>query len=170
MNTNRIDRLGDSMDGSFEKWDPILLNITERRPLFLVYLMEELVHRLVFDTTNDSPRSPLAEALFSWLIHILDSSSWDSYRSFCPTVYIRTACQENPNHWARILGERLQEERVTDTITSQPKIASRLGSPKTGVSTGSSDVPSSVSERLREHGWTLVEKWDSRPLGIASTS
>ncbi|KAJ5587436.1 uncharacterized protein N7459_003201 [Penicillium hispanicum] len=161
--------VGDPLKGTFDKWDPVLLNITEHRPSFVMYLTEELVHRLVFDTGNDASQSSSAEALFLWLTHILTSTTWESRRPLCPTSYIRGACKENPSHWAQMLEEKLQQQAITNTATSRTRSTfqtrSRDSAPRNG-----SDVSLSASDKLREHGWAPVEKWDSRPLGIASTS
>lgn len=158
-----LDRLGESLENSSERWDAIFLKIAESHPSFVMYLSEQLVDTLVFDPANDSPKKAQAEALFFWLEHLLTSPTWEPHRSFCPRSYVLAACSENPNRWAKLLLDRLREHQDSTSVLSGTKIQP---SKKSAVH----NVQSSVAEKLREYGWEPVEKWDTRPLGIASTS
>lgn len=163
------DRLGEPLDKVFDKWDPVLQKISESHPSFVMYLAEELVHSLVFDPANNSSTSAQAEALFLWLIHLLTSSTWEPHRPFCPRSYILTACSEDPNHWAKMLSDRLQEEDHRNEVPGAQHVSRSRSSKKSSYPNSSIDVHSSMTEKLRQHGWEPVKKWDSRPLGIASS-
>lgn len=171
MYTDIIDRFGESLDKSFDKWDPVLLRITENHPSFVMHLSEELVHSLVFNPANDSPKSAQAEALFLWMVHLLTSPTWEPHRPFYPRSYVLTACSENPNHWAKLLGDRLREQKYpSDVVPGTQSAAQNRPSKQIASQNGSTAVQSTIVEKLREHGWEPAEKWDYRPLGIASSS
>lgn len=167
IRTDDLDRLGESLENSFERWDVIFLKIAESHPSFVVYLSERLVDTLVFDPANDSLKRAQAETLFLWLEHLITSPTWEPHRSFCPRSYILAACSENPNHWAKLLLDRLREHQDSTSVVSG---TNTQHSKKSAVYHGSDAAHSSVAEKLREYGWEPVEKWDTRPLGIASTS
>ncbi|KAJ5909115.1 hypothetical protein N7495_001797 [Penicillium taxi] len=152
---------GDSLQDSFRNWDSILQKVTQSHPTFLTYLTEELIHGLVF--ADDSPVNAQSEARYEWLSHLLSAPSWESQRHIIPRGYILTACNEHPNHWSKKLGDRLRESEKK-TIESQ--YAAAATSQEKSVQNGS--VVSDEMVKLREHGWGYIEKWDSRPLGIAS--
>lgn len=141
--------------------------VAESHPSVVVYLAEELVHNLVFNAASDFPESAHAEALFLWILHLLTSPEWEILRPFCPRSYILTACSENPNHWAKMLGARLRKEAPSKNAppTAQPVAQKRS---KKGTSQNGTANLSNADQKLREHGWGPVETWDSRPLGIAS--
>lgn len=163
-------RLGKYLETSFDKWDPMLLKIAESHPPFVMYLSEELIHALFFDPANESPKSANGETLYSWMAHLLTSPIWESYRPYCPRSYILTACGENPNHWAKLLGDSLREERDGSSLLPKTCSASIPPSKKDTPYNGLTATQSSISDKLREHGWAPVERWDGRPLGIASTN
>jgi ribosomal biogenesis protein LAS1 len=143
-----------------------LQKVAESHPSVVVYLAEELVHNLVFNPASDSSSSARAEALYLWILHLLTSPEWEKLRPFCPRTYILTACSENPNHWAKLLGAKLREEKPLKGAPPRAQSASQKLSKKETSQNGAS--LSDVDQKLREHGWGPVETWDSRPLGIAS--
>ncbi|KAJ5945709.1 hypothetical protein N7454_002548 [Penicillium verhagenii] len=160
---------GESMNDHFEKWDPVLQKITEHCPSFLMYLSEDLVHKLIFDATRESPRDAVSEAFFLWLTHILTSSSWASHQEYCSRDYILSACDENPNHWGQMLSDRLQEHGgVRKSKSSSKRSFPGSAAKKTALHNGDRPVASSVDEKLLASGWGLVEKWDSRALGVSA--
>lgn len=156
------------MKEAFDKWDPVLLKITESNNSFLMYLTEDLVHRLVFDESKNHSENALAEGLFLWLTHILTSPAWDSHRAVCPRSYILSACDETPNHWAQLLKSHLKKHG--SSRIGLPSVPHATTSRPSKKRTSVSNPESSIAGKLREHGWAPVEKWDSRPLGIASSS
>ncbi|KAJ5690128.1 hypothetical protein N7462_004520 [Penicillium macrosclerotiorum] len=162
-------KLGESMNAVFKKWDPILQKVTNNQPTFLMLLSEELVHDLVLDPVRDSLTDPRAEALFLWLEHLLTSSSWGSQQSFCPRGYILSICSENPTHWAKMLSGELQKQKSFCeklSIDGSMSKDQKNGSSKANIHTS----PDNIAEKLWEHGWGPVEKWDSRPLGVTSAN
>ncbi|KAJ5160107.1 uncharacterized protein N7482_007111 [Penicillium canariense] len=160
-------KLGESMDAIFDKWDPVLQQVTTSHPSFLLHLSEELVHTLALNSGNSSPENAQAEGLFLWLEHLLTSPAWKSRQAYFPRGYISTICSENSNHWTQKLVETLQKHGNTATVASRTQNAAKSSSLKKRTQAVLSD---SVAEKLREHGWGPIEKWDSRPLGVASTS
>ncbi|KAJ5527341.1 hypothetical protein N7513_011500 [Penicillium frequentans] len=164
-------RIGESMNGHFEKWDPVLQKITEHHHSFLMYLSEELVHKLVFDVSRESPRDGVAEAYFLWLTHVLTSSSWESQQPYCSRSYILSACDENPNYWAKMLSDRLREHGgVRKNKSSAQRSSQGPSAKKIASQNGDRPVLSGVDKKLLAHGWGPVEKWESRPLGVASAN
>ncbi|KAJ5636066.1 uncharacterized protein N7484_009379 [Penicillium longicatenatum] len=162
-------KIGESINDHFEKWDPVLQKITEHHPSFLMYLSEALVHKLIFDATRESPMDGVAEAYFLWLTHIWTSSSWESQQLYCSRSYILSACDENPNYWAKMLSDRLRErEGVRKNKSSSRRSSQGSSVKKTALKNGNSPMLSGVDEKLLAHGWGPVEKWDSRALGVAS--
>ncbi|OQD74806.1 hypothetical protein PENDEC_c009G00787 [Penicillium decumbens] len=161
-------KLGESLVQTFDTWDVVLQKISESHPSIVVYLAEELVHNLVFKPANAASESPYAEALFLWLVHLLTSPEWETLRPFGPRNYILTACNENPNHWAKMLSARLRkEEPLKDTQPRVPPVTQKRS--KKGASQSGTVNLSNVDQKLQEHGWGPVGTWDSRPLGIASS-
>lgn len=156
------------MKEAFDKWDRVLLKITESNTSFLMYLTEDLVHRLVFDESRNSPEDALAEGLYLWLTHLLTSSAWGSHQAVCPRSYILSACDESPNHWAQSLKKHLKKHPSSNIGLS---VIPRATTSRPSKKRMSLDHPeSSIAGKLRENGWAPVSKWDSRPLGIASSS
>ncbi|KAJ5653915.1 hypothetical protein N7490_000918 [Penicillium lividum] len=161
-------KMGESMNNVFDKWDPVLQKITEHHPSFLMYLSEDLVHKLLFDVTRDSPKDAVAEGFFLWLTHILTSASWASHQPYCSRSYILTACDEKPNHWAQMLSDRLREHGGVRKSNSTSGRTSKGSSAKRSAHQNGDRHISGVDEKLLTHGWGPVEKWDSRALGVAS--
>ncbi|KAJ5101866.1 hypothetical protein NUU61_004088 [Penicillium alfredii] len=158
-------KLGDSMNDTFDKWDPVLQTVTEDHPSFLRYLAEDLVNHLAFYNANHDKENPFSEALFLWLVHLLTSPAWKHHRHLCPSSYLLRVCKEQPQYWTKMLGNRLQEENdIANPASSIPSIA--LNQSSTGTT---SDTAFASSDTLRAHGWGMLEKWDSRPLGIVSS-
>ena len=160
-------RLGESSNETFDKWDPTLLKITDSHPSFLMHFTEELVHRLVFGQSMDSPENALAEGIFLWLIHLLTSPTWNSQQALCPRSYLLSACDENPTHWGNILSARLREH---DSKTRASSASHPAPSGPSKQASLNDSMESSIADQLREHGWAPVEKWDNRPLGAISHS
>ncbi|KAJ6144865.1 Hydroxyacylglutathione hydrolase [Penicillium chermesinum] len=157
-------KLGESMSESFDKWDAVLKRITEGFPSFLMYLAEVLIHGLVFNPKMSSPQNASAEAVFLWLSHLLASESWESHQALCPRSYILSACDESPNHWAKLLGEQLRKQGHKKAKTvSNPKTVNLPSSKKNGVNTP--NAPSSTTQMLAEYGWETAEKWDRTGKG-----
>ncbi|KAJ5152263.1 hypothetical protein N7492_010558 [Penicillium capsulatum] len=159
--------LGEPLKEAFDKWDPVLLKITESDSSFLMYLTEELVHALVFDEAHSSSKDAIAEGIYLWLTHLLTSPSWEPHQAACPRSYIHAACEETPNHWANLLKKHLQKRPDSNAgISRVPQATPSRSSKRVSL-----DGPeSNLAQTLRGHGWAPVDKWDSRPLGIASSS
>lgn len=154
------------MNEQFEKWDPVLKRITESFPSFLMYLAEDLIHGLVFNPTMESSQNASAEAMFLWLTHLLTSQTWESHQPFCPRSYILSACDESPNHWAKLLGQKLQNSGSKKSkVEPKKNFTKAIG--RNGADAQS--TPSSITQLLGDYGWETVGKWDSRPLGVTAT-
>lgn len=160
-----LNRLGESLKETFDKWDPTLLKIADSHPSFLMHLAEQLVFRLVFDQRTESPQSALGEGIFLWLIHLLTSPAWDSQQALCPRSYLLGACDKNPTHWGQMFSTCLREHDSKTRAFSASHPA-----PSRDSASLNDSMESSIADQLREHGWAPVEKWDNRPLGAVSHS
>ena len=145
----------------------MLKKIAESLPSFLMYLAEDLIHALVFDPKMDSAQNASAEGLFLWLDHILMSQGWESHQAFCPRSYILSACDESPNHWAKLLGKKLRKQASKKAKIEPREVEHSAPSHKREIDT--QQTPSSITQMLGEYGWETVGRWDSRPLGITAT-
>ncbi|KAJ5485696.1 hypothetical protein N7539_005684 [Penicillium diatomitis] len=153
--------LGDSMDATFEKWDPILQRVTDARAAFLHCMAEELVNTMVLSSSADDHEIAHVEGLYLWLEHLITSTSWESRRQFLPREYLLAVCQSNPSRWTAILTAELRplQHELLDGMrsshtakgpTSQKHVANWV-----------------LSKKLENYGWGLAESWDSRPLGVS---
>lgn len=159
-------RLGDSMDAMFDKWDPVLQKVADGNSSFLLFLSEELVHKLALDPSTESLESTLAEGVFLWLDHLLTSPAWESQRPFLPQGYLLAVCNEHPTHWTKMLGKRLKlQQQDTAAAVSAPQMTANPSSKKRAQP----DSVGGLSEKLQEHGWGLAAQWESRPLGLISS-
>lgn len=157
-------KLGESLHNKFKDWDPVLLKITESSSSFLVHFAEELVNKLVFNSSNDTSSNTYAESLYLWLSHLSTSSPWRIYLPFLPRSYIISACEQSPSHWARLLKKDLETKGVTKLAPTTIGISSR----KKTSPRSDNHHEDSISTKFGGHGWKPLQKWDSRPLGISS--
>lgn len=132
-----------------------------------MYLTEDLANNLAFNATNDLSSNTYAEAIFLWLDHILHSASWETRRGLYPHSYILRVCDGSSGHWAKILKERLREKTET---TSRPTAARSTPNLTPKDNAARPIANAGITAELLEHGWGFLEKWDSRPLGVASGS
>lgn len=165
--TDNIGRLGEALDWSFDKWDPILLRVLESHPFLAMDLSEALVHSLVLDPAKNDPESARAEAIYLWLVHIFTSPSWD--RTYRPRSYILTVCSESPTHWSKLLAEQLREHKDLSSAAPDAQDDAQICLSRQDASQNSATESADIV-KLREHGWEPVEKWDCRPLGTTPTS
>ncbi|KAJ5049303.1 putative hydroxyacylglutathione hydrolase [Penicillium chrysogenum] len=161
--------LGDSMNDAFKEWNPVLQRVAESHPAFLRHLTEDLVNDLAFKNTTDISADAPSEALYLWIAHILTSPAWEFHRQSCPQSYVLRACDESPHHWTKLLGDQLRKHasKPKPALGARPAAKNRITKPK-HVRNDSQYAPSQLSEKLLEHGWGFLEKWDSRPLGVVS--
>jgi ribosomal biogenesis protein LAS1 len=166
--TANIDfRLGDSMDAMFDKWDTVLQKVADSHSSFLLFLSEELVHKLALDPSMESSRNTLAEGVFLWLDHLLTSPAWESHRPFLPQSYLLAVCTSQPTHWTKMLGKKLNlEQQETAAAVSAPQMTANPP-PRKRAQT---DSVGGFSKKLQEHGWGLAAQWDIRPLRVTSSN
>lgn len=166
-----LPRLGDSLNDTFKEWNPVLQKVAESHPAFLRHLTEDLVNDLAFKNTTDISADASSEALYLWLAHILTSSAWEFHRQSCPQSYVLRACDESPHHWTKMLGDQLRKHasRPKSALAARPAAKNRVSKPK-HVRNDSQYAPTQLSDKLLEHGWGFLEKWDSRPLGVVSSN
>ena len=158
-------RLGKSLDNTFAEWERLLQLIIDNHPPFLSVLTEEMVNELAFSNISDSKNNPYCEGLYTWLDRILTSTQWESQRRIFSFTYIIAVCDESPNHWTELLKERLRtlDVQPTNTPTVQSRNDRRESISKPDDTTGVIQD----SDELKKYGWEFLEKWDSRPLGVA---
>lgn len=159
------------MDESFDKWDHVLQHIADSNASVLMYLTEDLVNELAFNSANNLSSNALAEALFLWLDHILNSTFWEHHRRFVAHGYILRVCDGTSGHWTKMLNERLRERGGTiGTPFAGRSISQNLASKSHAAKAVTADASVGMAGELHKHGWGFSEKWDSRPLGMASGS
>lgn len=160
-------RLGDSMGAMFEKWDPVLQKVADGQSSFLLFLSEELVHRLALNPVTASPENTIAEGIFLWLDHLLTSSTWESRRPSLPRDYILAVCNAQPTHWAKMTAQNVKlQQQGSAAVLPRPQMSANKSSKKRAQTGSVGDF----SKKLQGHGWRLAEKWDNRPLGMTSKS
>lgn len=155
-----LHRVGETLNDSFAKWDTILQRVADGDSSFMMYLAEAMVDDLAFNEADDTSSNAHAEALFLWLDHVSSSHFWIPYRRMYPHSYVLRACEESSGHWAKMLSAKLQQtqEESNDISVHGQKQANH-------AQNGHSDA--APFAELRQHGWGVLDKWDSRPLGIA---
>lgn len=148
----------------------MLQKVAESHPAFLRHLTEDLVNELAFKNTTDTSADAVSEALYLWLAHIFTSSAWEFHRQSCSQSYVLRACDESPHHWIKMLGDQLRKHagKTKSLPATRTAAKNRVSKAKT-VRNDSHYAPSQLSEKLLEHGWGYLEKWDSRPLGVVSS-
>lgn len=166
-----LPRLGDSLNDTFKEWNPVLQKVAESHPAFLRHLTEDLVNDLAFKNTTDISADASSEALYLWIAHILTSPAWEFHRQSCPQSYVLRACDESPHHWTKMLGDQLRKHasKPKSALAARPASKNRVSKPK-HVRNDSQYAPTQLSDKLLEHGWGFLEKWDSRPLGVVSSN
>ncbi|KAL1966856.1 hypothetical protein VTN77DRAFT_3821 [Rasamsonia byssochlamydoides] len=154
-----------SLDSAFSKWDSLLESISEGHPAFLAVLTEEMVNEIAGPNDSDVKNDPYKEGIYMWLDHILQAKTWEIHRRRLPLSYMLAACEDNPNHWTKLLMTLLQNASVDVEI---PQI--RDSSPDENSATEAETAADSVGgdwDELKEYGWESLDKWTSRPLGVA---
>ncbi|KAJ6071499.1 hypothetical protein N7499_009513 [Penicillium canescens] len=164
-------KLGESLNDSFRDWDPVLQRVAETHPSFLRHLTEDMVNDLAFKAPANAAESPLSESMYLWLSHILTHSFWEFHRQSCPQSYVIQACDESQNHFTKLLSRHLkkQADGFKKAPSSRSASKNRVSKDKSTRS-GSSGAGFQLSEKLQQHGWGFVEKWDNRPLGVVSSN
>jgi ribosomal biogenesis protein LAS1 len=163
-------RFGESLNETFREWDPVLQRVAESHPSFLRYLVEDMVNDLAFNDPEDAADSPQAEAMYLWLSHILTHSFWEFHRQSCPQSYVLQACDESPHHFTKLLSRHLNKQAELAKKASGPRSATKNRVLKSKSTSNGSVGAAQLSEKLLQHGWGFVEKWDSRPLGVVSSN
>jgi ribosomal biogenesis protein LAS1 len=148
----------------------VLLKVAESHPAFLRHLTEDLVNDLAFTDTKDVSTDPRSEALYLWLAHIFTSPNWEFHRQSCPQSYVLQVCDESSHHWTTLLGEQVRKEagKAKAVPVARPAGKNRVSKPITRNE--SRGTTAQLSEKLLAHGWGLLEKWDSRPLGVVANN
>jgi ribosomal biogenesis protein LAS1 len=140
------------MDSSFSTWDALLQTIADSHPPFLTTLTEEMA--------MDLGHSTEPEAVFLWLRHILESSTWAPQRPQIPVSYLRAICREMPNDWTA----RLEEQTLA-----------KLSSLSTTTTDDAADLDPAVNldvyvddgwDALEAYGWGSARNWSVRPIGV----
>ncbi|OOQ82244.1 cell morphogenesis protein Las1 [Penicillium brasilianum] len=156
-------RLGDSMNAMFDKWDPVLQKVADGHSPFLLFLSEELVHKLALNPATESPENTVDEGIFLWLDHLLNSPAWELRRQYLPRDYIIAVCNSQPSHWAKMMAQNLQlQQQGSAAVVPRRQMTVNKSSNKQAHTVSDGEF----SRKLQGHGWGLAEKWDNRPLGM----
>ncbi|KAK0936701.1 hypothetical protein LTR29_011754 [Friedmanniomyces endolithicus] len=103
--------LGDSMDGAFTLWDPLLSRLIQSHRTFPSALVKRLQAQLTDNTTQLS-EYVISEAAALWLLHahkLVDTyAAHDSTDASLQAATLRTCCLY-PGPWLTMVGQRLLE-------------------------------------------------------------
>ncbi|PGG96432.1 hypothetical protein GX51_07838 [Blastomyces parvus] len=172
--------LGSSMETTFSTWDEILKELCQHRITFLTTLSGELACALVDEDNNTSEGDPHREAIYLWLDHIFNSSTWATARRlYLSTCHVDAACHNASGYWARRL-RSLIDECSHKLDTDAPKEANRNGTSELGTGSGAvtlgkndgpleemADMDADMdSNLLRSYGWDVNGSWKCRPIGV----
>lgn len=146
-------RLGDSLDDAFAKWDQFLQTISAGYPAFLTALTETMVNEVAITSVPDPNENVYCEGIYMWLDHILKSTQWKASTRVLSLSYIITVCNETQNHWTNLLRDNLQPDDVTSISGSQADTTKKVER--------TDDL-----KNLKKYGWESLDIWDSRPLGV----
>lgn len=144
----------------FSSWERLLQLLVGRHTPFLTALSEEMVNELGFAESSDPKNSPFCEGVYMWLDHILTSESWELSREILSFSYILAVCDACPNHWTRLLNERIRNMDHGSVIPSIPQ---------TAMSQADMVPVPEDSNELKKHGWEFMDRWEGRPIGITTT-
>ncbi|KAK0343015.1 rRNA-processing protein las1 [Friedmanniomyces endolithicus] len=101
--------LGDSMDGAFTLWDPLLSRLVESHHTLPAALVQRLQAQLT-ESTVQSSKDVTSEAFALWLLHALEfSNTYAAHGSTDASLQaatLRTCCLY-PGHWTTMVGQRL---------------------------------------------------------------
>ncbi|KZF26631.1 Las1-domain-containing protein [Xylona heveae TC161] len=103
--------LGSGMEAAFAMWDDFLKYLTGRERDFLSAVLEEMAAMLVQPSRLDIKIDAYREAVYLWLIHLLESDTWKARRRRCFSSVrsVIATCIMSPNHWTRRVSTRLVE-------------------------------------------------------------
>ncbi|PYI08967.1 glyoxylase [Aspergillus sclerotiicarbonarius CBS 121057] len=156
-------KIGDAMTETFSKWDPLLQTLAEGHPPVLAALAEELVNVLAFAGSKNLKGDPHLEGTYLWLDHILQSPEWESRGRLLSHAYILAVCEQSSNHWTALLGESIREK----SGQAAEKVSA---SSQSKTESGLKRAEDADLKELKKFGWDTVDTWDTRPLGIHSSS
>ncbi|TKA69821.1 hypothetical protein B0A55_07507 [Friedmanniomyces simplex] len=101
--------LGDSMDGAFTLWDPLLCRLVRSQRTFAAAVIERLQAQMTEGTAHTS-NDAVGEATALWLLHALelaDTSAANGSRDKNGRTGTIRVCCLYPSHWTRMVGQRL---------------------------------------------------------------
>ncbi|KAG5291085.1 hydroxyacylglutathione hydrolase, cell morphogenesis protein Las1 [Histoplasma capsulatum G186AR] len=167
--------LGSSMESAFSTWDTFLKELCQQQPTFLTTLSDELVRVLADKDNTAMEEDPYSEAIYLWLDHLLNSSTWATPRRlYLSTCHLDAACHNATGYWARHLRSLINRySHKLDINTS--KIGNGYGASEfdtdvRAVALGLED-PADVdadldSNLLRNYGWDVNGNWKYKPIGV----
>ncbi|KLJ10743.1 hypothetical protein EMPG_13886 [Blastomyces silverae] len=174
--------LGSSMEATFSTWDAVLKELGRHRITFLTTLSGELARALVDEDNNTSEEGdPYREAIYLWLDHIFNSSTWATARRlYLSTCHVDAACHNASGYWPRRL-RSLIDQYSHKLDTDAPKEANRNGTSVLGTGSGAvtlgnkdgsveeiADMDADLdSNLLRSYGWDVNGSWKYKPIGVA---
>ncbi|KAK0333655.1 rRNA-processing protein las1 [Friedmanniomyces endolithicus] len=103
--------LGDSMDGAFTLWDPLLSRLIQSQRRFPATLVERL-HTQLTESTVQSSKDVASEAFALWLLHALElANTYATHGSTDASLQAATlrVCCLYPGSWTKMVGQRLLE-------------------------------------------------------------
>ncbi|OAX82992.1 hypothetical protein ACJ72_02652 [Emergomyces africanus] len=172
--------LGSSMEAVFSTWDAFLKELCRRQGTFLTTLSGELARVLVDENRAALEGDPYKEAIYLWLDHILNSTTWATARRlYFSTCYLDAACHDASSYWARRLRSLIDlyshnlergvaEESIGQSIS---ELGAGDGAMAVGQGDRSCETPVDMhddldSDLLRSYGWDVNGSWKYKPIGV----
>jgi ribosomal biogenesis protein LAS1 len=105
-------KLGSSMSGAFIVWDALLLAFCQSAIIPASTLIAHLTTAMdkspsVMVSTH---MDPVREGMYDWILHILCSDAWKSYRISNTIEDTLTTCFSEPTHWNLKIAEALLKD------------------------------------------------------------
>jgi hypothetical protein len=171
------------MEGAFAIWDPLLEELCVNQQV-CVGLANQLLKRLTDITLVANAANAESEALYLWLVHLLEYKSIATAKFFATTIRatILKTCTLHPGFWTQKLAQEIlagdedlksvwQDLLAAAAISQQPggaDVADGAG----GSETAGGDEDRSMLAQLDEIddsvGWRRASTRPKKPIGVVT--
>ena len=153
--------IGSPIDEAIEVYNSLLRSLCYQQTKFLVVWLDEMIFRLVQRGSHNESLDSDCEAIFFWLKHVYNDSSWDKVRKTprnSAEAALR-ACIATPRHWTlRLAVAIINEPRHQELKTKYEAEVYRIMKKE--------DVPDTRAHEVAARGLALVEQRDTSREGV----
>jgi len=125
-------------------------------------MVNEIARPIDSDVRND----PYKEGIYMWLDHMLRAKTWETHRRRLSFSYMLAVCEDNPNHWTKLLSTLLRNTSM-DVNIPRTHESSHDEQATTDTKRAADSLGGDDWDGLKAYGWESLDKWTSRPLGVA---